>query len=327
MGAGASVGVALSRPGEADPESLLREADMAMYTAKRSGGGVSVATNLTATLAQHPSMLRTALSRGWLRVHAQTICEAATGRVASVEVLARVQHPERGLVGPAEFLHDAPHDAMCALDEAMLRAATRQILDHENSVGGQVTDCLNVNLSLPSLALDDLDTRVFDILDETGFPPHRLRLEVPEVADLTAVEDATPRLQTLRAAGVAVTLDDMGSGSSSLRHISRLAVDGIKIDRSFVSGIVENERDLAVVRMLIDLGAGLGLTVTAEGVETPQQLEVLRDLRCPYVQGFLLTRPEPLDKVLADLGNPDSLPAPLPSGTYDAGPNCPRHPV
>ncbi|MEO5711082.1 MAG: EAL domain-containing protein [Nocardioidaceae bacterium] len=295
----ASVGVAVAGPGEADPESLLREADMAMYAAKRSGSGVTVTTDVTATLAPRAPLLRTALDQGWLRVHAQAIHEVATGKLASIEVLARVQHPDLGLVGPGEFLYDAPDDALCALDEAMLRAATRQLLDHERTWARQVTPYLNVNLSVPSLVLEDLDTRVFAILEESGFPTHRLRLEVPEVADLAAVQKATPRLQSLRDAGVAVTLDDMGSGSSSLRHISRLAVDGMKIDRSFVSGIVDNERDLAVVRMLIDLGAGLGLTVTAEGVETAEQLEVLRDLHCPYVQGFFLAHPEPLAEVLA----------------------------
>jgi EAL domain-containing protein (putative c-di-GMP-specific phosphodiesterase class I) len=233
-----------------------------------------------------------------VRVHAQPIVDATTGEIVSLEVLARVQHPERGTALPATFLADARPAERLALDSRVLADSLRALREHQQESGCSSPPYLNANLSLESLARPDLAEHVLGLLGRYDVDPSRLRLEVPELADLTTVQDAAPQLRALRSAGVAVTLDDLGAGSTSLRHLSALAIDGIKIDLSFVAGIVDNERDLAVVRMLIDLGAGLGLAVTAEGVETQDQLRLLRELGCPYVQGYLVGRPRPLSEAL-----------------------------
>lgn len=292
----ASVGVALSRERPADADTLLREADLAMYTAKRAGGHrYHTASAVRSLNGTGQDLLEEALAHSWVEPHFQPIVDLATGRTVAVEVLARIRHPRLGLLAPDHFLPQSSAATLLRLDEHILRQAVRQVLEHPRT--GRIRH-VNVNLSPASLARGDLAEHVLAVLGSERFEASRLTLEIPEDAELACVRAATPQLQRLRSAGVAITLDDVGAGSSSLRHISGLAIDGLKIDRSFVDGVHTNERDQAVVRMLVDLAAGLGLSVTAEGVETQAQVDQLRALRCPFGQGYLLGRPRPLDQAL-----------------------------
>jgi diguanylate cyclase (GGDEF)-like protein len=288
-----SVGVALSRRGQASAETLVREADLAMYRAKRRGGDqvqavADVGPELVTSLV---SGLSDAVIDGQLRLHYQPIVRLEDGRTISVEALVRWQHPRLGLIAPDRFLSaSSPAAEARLLDEWVLGQACR---DFVAMTGPEGPRFLNVNITPATLGHHALADTVLAATEAAGMSPTRLRLEVPESAGLNEVLSAGAQLARLREAGVCLTLDDMGSGSSSLRHISRIKVDGLKIDRSFVSGITDNERDVAVVRMLVDLAAGLGLQVTAEGVETEEQLELLRSLGCPFGQGYLLGRPAP----------------------------------
>lgn len=291
----ASVGVAIAHCSDADSDTLMREADLAMYAAKSGGGAqLHVTTQVTKLDSADTKLLVAALAYGWLEPYFQPIVDVTTGAVVSVEALARLRHPERGILSPADFLPGAPPSAMRGLDDAMLVTALSRLLYAEAEEGAIKVPFVNINLSRASLTRTDLASHVLGLLDRVGFPPARLRIEIPEIADLEVVQDAAPHLRRLQLAGIAVTLDDVGAGSSSLRHVSQLPVDGLKIDRSFIARLPGSDRDLAVVRMLIDLGAGLGLKVTAEGVETKEQLSVLKQLGCPFAQGFFLGVPAPL---------------------------------
>lgn len=300
----ASVGVAMARVGEADADTLLREADLAMYAAKSSGGGrLRVTSRVTRLAPGGRPLLLTGIENGWLETFFQPIVDLTTERPVSIEALARLRHPQEGLLTPAAFMPGAGPAALRRLDDAVLRTALRTVSAHE-ARHGPVAGYVNVNLSLASLGREDLATHMLAIFTEVGFPAERVRLEIPEIADFGTVQRATPQLRALQEAGVAVTLDDVGAGSTSLRHISQLAVDGLKIDRSLVAGVAANDRDLAVVRMLVDLAAGLGLSVTAEGVETEEQRSVLRSLGCSYGQGYLLGRPAPMAQLAGRQGGP-----------------------
>jgi EAL domain-containing protein (putative c-di-GMP-specific phosphodiesterase class I) len=292
----ASVGVALSRPGQASAETLVREADLAMYRAKRHGGDqVQSVTDVGPELVPSEllvSGLAEAAAAGELRLHYQPITRLSDGRTVSLEALVRWQHPRLGLLTPDRFLGPgSPSREARLLDQWVIGQACRDLAE---LTGPRAPRFVNVNVTPASLGDESLADTVLDAALTAGISPSRLRLEVPESAGLSEVLSAGAQLDRLREAGVSLTLDDMGSGSSSLRHISRIKVDGLKIDRSFVAGITDNERDVAVVRMLVDLAAGLGLQVTAEGIETPEQLTLLRSLGCPYGQGYLLGRPAPL---------------------------------
>jgi len=164
----------------------------------------------------------------------------------------------------------------------------------DRDLGDRAPDQMAVNVSPATLATD-VDMLVEQVLTGTGADPHRLVLELPEEADLDALTQAAPRLERLRRLGVGLILDDMGAGSTSLRHLSTLAVGGLKIDAAFISGMLHNPRDRTVVKLLADLGRGLNLPVTAEGIGSPDQFAALAELDIDYAQGFHLGRPQPLE--------------------------------
>ncbi|MFZ5851907.1 MAG: putative bifunctional diguanylate cyclase/phosphodiesterase, partial [Actinomycetota bacterium] len=301
----ASVGVAVSERGAADATTLLREADLAMYRGKSAGGDRVVVVRDVGGQLHCPlpgGELGAALAGDALTLHYQPIVEVATRAVASVEALVRWVHPRQGLLGPARILPEAErHGMLRRLDAWVLHRACADLARWTEQLGAQAPAYVNVNVSSALLAHPDLVATVLAATEAANLDPARLRLEIPEAADLDAVLAAAPQLRELRSQGVSLTLDDMGAGSSSLRHLSQLAVDGLKIDRSFVAGLLGNDRDLAVVRLLVDLGAGLGLLVTAEGVEEADQLARLADLGCPYAQGYHLGRPVPTEQLPAVL--------------------------
>jgi EAL domain-containing protein (putative c-di-GMP-specific phosphodiesterase class I) len=187
-------------------------------------------------------------------------------------------------------------DLLTALDRHVLAAALAQ---HRRwSLRAGAPELVNVNVSTASLEADDFADSVLEILRRSGSDPRALRLELPETASLATVETASPHLHRLAEHGVALVIDDMGAGASSLRHLSAFPVQGLKIDRSFVAGMVHRDSDRAVVELLANLGAGLGLRVTAEGVETAEQAADLRTLGVDALQGYHIARPAPADELL-----------------------------
>ncbi|WP_432841265.1 putative bifunctional diguanylate cyclase/phosphodiesterase [Dactylosporangium sp. CA-092794] len=299
----ASVGVAIGAPG-ADAETLLREADLAMYRAKQAGGDkVRIAVDIGARLGPRPASgegIVPAIERGELRLFYQPIIGVNDGRVWSVEALVRWQHPQHGLLTPDRFLSGV-HRArqLPALDRWVLDRACADLAAWDAALGEQAPRAVNVNLTVETLSAPDLAGQVLAALRRAGLAPDRLRVELPESADLAQLQDAVRQLRELRDQGVGIVLDDMGAGSATLRHLSVLPVTGLKIDRSFVARMLDSRNDDAVVRLLGDLGRSVGIDVTAEGVESEDQLDWLRQLMVPYAQGYHLGMPAPADHLTA----------------------------
>ena len=299
----ASVGVAVGGP-RVDGHTLLTEADMAMYRAKQAGGDtVRVVTGVGAHLDnRHPGAghgLARAISSGELRLYYQPIVDLVNEQVISVEALLRWEHPRHGLLTPDAFFSDAERaNELPTLDGWILTRACADLAAWDAELGVHAPRLINVNLTVDTLRVNDIYRRAMDALDVAGLDTVRLCIELPEAASLTVMTDVIPSLQRLRDSGVGITLDDMGAGSATLRHLSVLPLTGIKIDKLFIGGMLENRCDHAVVKFLTDLGNDLGLTVTAEGVEQPEQLDALFGLGVPRAQGYLLGRPMPADELV-----------------------------
>ncbi len=290
----ASVGAALSGPvdGAVRVDALVREADTAMYAAKQAGGDRVSGVHALGLVPEQAGGFARALRRGEVVLHHQPIVDARTGRVLSAEALVRWQHPRAGLLGADRVLRAAREEGLSVeLDRYVLRRALEQHARWRGVPGAP--GLVNVNVSPTGLASPTFAEGVLGLLRDTGTDPGELRLELPETASLAAVRSAAPQLQRLAGEGVALVVDDMGAGASSLRHLSAFPVQGLKIDRSFVAGMLDRDGDRAVVELLVNLGAGLGLRVTAEGVETAEQARELRDLGVDALQGFHIARPAP----------------------------------
>ena len=296
----ASIGVALAEP-NSDAEALIRSADMAMYQAKSSGRGhyalfdqrmqVQVANRLHVE-----SDLRNALDRGQLHLHFQPIISAADSSVVSVEALLRWQHPRRGLLPPSEFIPIAEETGLIVpIGAWVLEEACRQARNWEpmRSAGSPLG--VSVNLSGRQLAQADLVSTVERILTSANIDPSLVQfgLEVTETVVMRDPEGAAETLQALRKLGVHLSIDDFGTGYSSLAYLKRFPVDTVKVDRSFVNAIAHDTADQAIVGAVTELAHTLGLSVVAEGVETPAQAQTLASLGVDYMQGFLYARPQP----------------------------------
>ncbi|GIG03040.1 putative bifunctional diguanylate cyclase/phosphodiesterase [Catellatospora citrea] len=298
----ASIGVAVSGH-RRDPQTLVSEADMAMYRAKQAGGNqvqlaVGVEAGLSGDLERVDRTIEQAVAHGELRLFYQPIVGVADRQLAAVEALVRWLHPSMGLLTPGRFLPGARRlGHLPLLDAWVLRQTCTDMAGVVTELGDDAPASVNVNISPATLATD-FDDLVLTALHEAGLPAARLRLELPEDADLQTLTDAAPRLERLIRRGVRVVLDDMGAGSTNLRYLSTLTIHGIKIDREFVAGMTHNPRDHTVVKLLTDLGHGLDLSVTAEGVETAEQLAALAQLGVPYAQGYHLGRPQPLTELM-----------------------------
>ncbi|WP_432486003.1 putative bifunctional diguanylate cyclase/phosphodiesterase [Kineococcus esterisolvens] len=303
----ASVGVAVAGSVLADGETLLREADLAMYRAKAAGGGrVELVTDVGSTapreqFAPDRRELQRAVDEGEFLVHYQPIVEVGTGRLASVEALVRWQHPRRGLLAPGAFLGAVADAGFAAnLDLHVLEVALAQFSRWQRNLGRAAPRAVNVNVSVQGLLHPRLAPAVLDALSRAGLDPAVLRVELPEAATTTQLDVVRGALGTLRAAGVRLTLDDLGAGASSLHHLTGLTLDGVKIDRRFIAGLLDDERDAAVVVMLLELAHSTGIAVTAEGVETRPQLEALQEMargRPTFVQGHLISRPVAAEEI------------------------------
>ncbi len=292
---GASVGVAVAPEDGSDLDVLLQHADVAMYLAKDSGGGVESydaardrnSTDRLVMLGE----LRRAIAGGELEVHYQPKADLETGRVDGVEALVRWRHPERGLVAPDEFIPLAESSGLIeqltahVLDTAVGQLATWQAAGLPLSVA--------VNVSVRDLSGGRLTAAVATALARHRVPAASLLLEVTEGSLFAESHRAAATLRQLDVLGVTLSLDDFGTGYASLGHLRRLPVREIKVDRSFVSRMVTDRRDHAIVRSVIDLAAGLGMRVVAEGVEDQQTWDLLRELGCHSAQGWHLSRAQP----------------------------------
>jgi diguanylate cyclase (GGDEF)-like protein len=299
----ASVGISISSDPFQDPDDLIRDADAAMYRAKNAGGGrVMLFDELTRERAvarmETERAIRKAIEREEFRVFFQPEVAITGDRIIGLEALVRWEHPERGLLGPGDFIALAEETGLIVpIGTWVLREACRHMVEwqHEHPTAEPVT--LRVNVSARQLGEEQLPETVAGVLAETGIEPGLLCLEVTESLLIEDPEASIHTLSKLKDLGVKIAIDDFGTGYSSLEYLRRLPVDCVKIDRSFVRGLPENGEDLAIVNAVIELGHALSLSVTAEGVETAEQLGNLQSAGCDTAQGFLFWRPEPPEVV------------------------------
>ncbi len=294
----ASVGIAPGGVG-ANPDELLRHADIALYRAKLAGGAARVVFDpgMTAPATQRLILeldLRRALEREEFVVHYQPQVAPATGRIAGLEALVRWQHPRRGLVLPTEFIPLAEETGLILpLGEWVLATACRQAARWRERCPDDPPPLLSVNLSARQFQHPDLPRAVARILRESGLAPCGLALELTESLLMEDVDATIATLRALQALGVRLAIDDFGTGYSSLRYLQRFPVDTLKIDRLFVARLGRGPRDLGIVEAVTRLGHTLDLRVVAEGVESAAQLCQLRALGCDLVQGEYFAPPLP----------------------------------
>jgi diguanylate cyclase (GGDEF)-like protein/PAS domain S-box-containing protein len=291
----ASIGIAIAGAQAEGPEALLRGADLAMYRAKGRGPGHcelydhALHARAVARLRME-SDLRRGLDRGEVTAHFQPIVSLVTGRVSGVEALARWRHPERGWVQPGEFVPAAEETGLILdLGRCVLAEACRRVGEWSAARSGGLH--VSVNLSVKQLAQADLVDQVRRVLEESGVEPARLRLEVTESVLVENPAAAAATLRRLKELGLRVWMDDFGTGYSSLSALHLLPIDGLKVDRSFVSAMGTDGRAGQVVATVLALARGMGLEVVAEGIERPEQLAGLRRLGCDAGQGFLFSPP------------------------------------
>jgi EAL domain-containing protein (putative c-di-GMP-specific phosphodiesterase class I) len=217
-----------------------------------------------------------------------------------VECLARWEHPAHGTVAPGDFVAVAEHTGQLGrLTEFVLRESLRRSRDWSH---GEQALAVSVNLAARTLTDQHFPALVRDLLEEYGVPPQRLTLEITEAGVLDGTERPIPTLQRLRDLGVRLSVDDFGTGNSSLAQLRRLPVHEVKVDRSFVQGMATDPGDLAIVNAVVTLSQQFGLTVVAEGVESELTLELLQDIGCEIGQGFLFSRPLPYERLEAWFG-------------------------
>jgi diguanylate cyclase (GGDEF)-like protein len=292
---GVCVGIAFSFDGASDADQLLAWGDLAVDRAKQRGqGAVEIYDRgLQEQLQRHAAVeagLTRGISEGELFLHYQPVLHLATGRMTSVEALVRWDKPGEGLQPPDSFIPVAERsDLIITLDQWVLHRAAGQLVHWRHSPHLAGVD-IAVNVSGRHLASQSLHRHLAELLDTTGIDPRRVIVELTETVLVEDLHGAAAQLDAIRGMGLRVALDDFGTGYTSLNHLQRLPVDIIKIDRSFV-GRLGRERDRAVLSMITQLGHQLGHTITAEGVETPEQYDVLRDLGCDHAQGFWMSRP------------------------------------
>lgn len=299
---GASMGVALYPHDGASPDALIANADLAMYRAKGSLSRdicfydieMDEAARDRTKMAED---LWTAIEQDQLRLHYQVQKSVATDEITGYEVLLRWSHPERGNVSPADFIRVAEEcGAILPIGAWVLREACREAANWPNDYK------VAVNLSPVQIAHADMPALVHTVLLETGLKPSRLELEITESSIISDKQRAMNALRSIKALGVSIAIDDFGTGYSSLETLRSFPFDKIKLDRSFLTEVDRSEQATAMVRAILALGQGLQIPVLAEGVETVNQLDILRREGCHEVQGYLLGRPMPME----DQPNPQS---------------------
>ncbi|HXD65254.1 MAG TPA: EAL domain-containing protein [Solirubrobacteraceae bacterium] len=297
----ASIGAATYPEHADDVEGLIQRADIAMYVAKRDNSGWELYDRSQDDHQPHRlsliSELRRAIDERELVLHYQPKLELRSGQVASVEALVRWHHPTRGLVGPNEFIDVVQETSLIkpltlyVIDEALRQCRAWAAEGHPLAVA--------VNVSTRNLIDLDFPDQVAALLARWDVGPQQLELEITESAIVADMFRMRGVLERLGAMGLRISVDDFGTGYTSLGYLRRLPISELKIDRSFVSHMATSEEDAVIVRSTIDLGRNLGLGVVAEGVEDPEVLQRLCELGCDVAQGYLMSRPIPADELTA----------------------------
>ncbi len=297
-----SVGIVLSDPGYERPEDMIRDADTAMYRAKTSGKARHVIFDRemheeAMLRLRLENDLRKAVDRDECRVDYQAIVSLDGGYLAGFEALVRWDHPERGIVSPADFIPIGEETGLIVpIGKLVLSRACSQLRDLHKRFPDRPGLCINVNLSKRQLIEEDLVRQVAEVLETTGIDPTLLKLEVTESAIMEQAEAVTPVLRQLKSLGVKLAMDDFGTGHSSLSCLHRFPIDVLKIDRAFVSNMsLQNLQYTAIVQAIITLAHNLGMLVVAEGIETIDQLSQLQTLNCDFGQGFYFSGPVAMD--------------------------------
>jgi len=300
---GASIGIATYPRDGTDVETLLKNSDTAMYSAKEAGryNYQFFAEDMNAASAERllfEGNLRLAIERNELLLHYQPLVDMASGRIVATEALVRWDHPQLGRVGPDRFIPVAEETGLIVpLGEWVLRqACTQLVLWREQGIH---PPRMVVNLSPRQFRQKHLLRNFYRVLSETGVDPHWLGLEITESVIMDNPEISIGVLEELHGLGFELSLDDFGTGYSSLSYLKRLPIDKLKIDRSFVNDITSDIDDEAMVGAIIVMAHQLNIDVVAEGVETAEQLEFLRDHDCDEYQGYLFSRPQPPENLTA----------------------------
>jgi diguanylate cyclase (GGDEF)-like protein len=301
---GASVGIAIARPGEMNTDNLLKSADLAMYSAKSEGRGTYriFDPQMDAIVQTRRSLerdMRASLAQGGFELYYQPLVNLQTKRVTAFEALMRWNHRDRGAVPPSEFIPVAEDMGLIIqLGEWALRLACMEAVDWPDDIR------VCVNLSPLQFAKGNLVSTVVSALASSGLSASRLELEITESVLLEKSERNIAILNQMRELGVRISMDDFGTGYSSIGYLRSFPFDKIKIDRSFVRDLLVDEGSLAIVRAIAGLGVSFGMTTTAEGVETEEQMRCLNLEGCVEVQGYLYSKPVPTSEianVLADI--------------------------
>jgi diguanylate cyclase (GGDEF)-like protein len=294
---GASVGIAVACPGEMDTENFLKSADLAMYAAKSEGRATYrlFDPQMDAAVQTRRSMerdMRTALAQGGFSLCYQPLVNLQNKKVTAFEALMRWDHVERGAVPPSVFIPVAEEMGLIVqIGEWALRQACSQAVEWPDDIR------VSVNLSPLQFSKGNLVSTVMSALASSGLSPSRLELEITESVLLEKTERNIAILNQLRRMGVRISMDDFGTGYSSIGYLRSFPFDKIKIDRSFVRDLMVDEGSLAIVRAIAGLGLSFGMTTTAEGVETEEQMRCLNLEGCIEVQGYLYSKPVPADEI------------------------------
>jgi diguanylate cyclase (GGDEF)-like protein len=298
-----SIGISLSGV-QSSPEQLVRDADAAMYRAKERGRGryelfdEEMSTRAVKRL-EIETRLRRAIDDGEFRLLYQPEVDIASGAIVAVEALVRWQHPERGLLPPAEFIQVAEDTALIVpLGEWVMREACRQRKEWREShqVNGSAPR-LFLNMSARQLARPDLVRTISQVVGESGVSSQDLGVEIAESVLMEDIETTLNTLNRLKELGLSLSIDDFGTGFSSLSHLKHLPVDTLKVDKSFIAGLGQDSDDSAIVSAAVSLAHALRLTAVAEGVESDSQLSELKQLGCDHFQGYFFARPMPGDSL------------------------------
>jgi len=292
-----SIGITMA-PGDSDDiNTLMKNADLAMYSAKESGRNnyQFFSEDLNHSILQGLALekeLKEAIQRNQFTLLYQPKVSLFDYHPTGVETLIRWNHPEKGLLTPNEFIPVAEETGQIIdIGTWVLEQACRQIssMIRENILPPEAK--IAVNLSAKQFSDPNLVTHIVNVLEVTRIPPHALELEITESTLMDDVEAAIDIMRELKSTGVSIAIDDFGTGYSSLSYLKRLPIDVLKVDRSFVMDIPEDENDMAITAAVIAMAHKLGLKVVAEGVETLEQLQFLRQNNCDEGQGFLISRP------------------------------------
>jgi diguanylate cyclase (GGDEF)-like protein/PAS domain S-box-containing protein len=292
-----SIGIALSTIGYDYAEEVLRDADTAMYRAKLNGKArhelFDKAMHASAmTLLQLETDLRRAIERKEFVLHYQPIVAFETGVIRGFEALVRWQHPERGFISPGDFIPIAEETGLIIpIGQWVLEQACRQIRKWQEQYPQHPPLQISVNLSGKQFTQPNLIDQIRRVLRETGIDPRSLKLEITESMMMENIDTAINMLEQLRMLGIELSMDDFGTGYSSLSYLHRFPISTLKIDRSFVGRMTDNNENSEIVRTIVMLARNLDMNIVAEGVETESQIALLRSLECEYGQGYFFSKP------------------------------------